>query len=111
MDSIEIADIWKFCSSPVAIPNTIKKNPPTNNIIPVEMSTSTGRSAFDEYKDPTDQLSAAITNAIIPTNSNFALGVKEFYKLCCQRRKYQYDKAYRTYNNPKYSKFLEAFSI
>lgn len=38
------------------------------------MSSLTGRSALEEYKDPIDQLSAAITNAIIPTNSNFVLG-------------------------------------
>lgn len=33
-----------------------------------------GRFALDEYNDPTDQLTVAITNAIIPTNSNFILG-------------------------------------
>ena len=38
------------------------------------MITSTGRCALEEYKDPTDQLSAATTNAIIPTNSNVILG-------------------------------------
>ena len=74
MDSLEISDSWKFCNSPIAILNAIKKNPPINNIIPGEMSTSTGKSALEEYKDPTDQLSAAITNAIIPTNSNLGLG-------------------------------------
>jgi hypothetical protein len=34
-----------------------------------------GRSALDEFNDPTDQLIAAIANAIIPTNSNFILEV------------------------------------
>jgi hypothetical protein len=43
--------------------------------MPVEISTLVGRSALDEYNDPTDKLIAAIANAIIPTNSNFVLEV------------------------------------
>jgi hypothetical protein len=34
-----------------------------------------GRSALDEYREPTDQLIAAIANAIIPTNSSLILEV------------------------------------
>ena len=56
MDGIEIADTWKFCSSTIATLDTIKKIPPTNNIIPVEISTLVERSALDEYNDPTDEL-------------------------------------------------------
>ena len=45
---------------PIGILNTIKRIPPTNNIIPVEIKTLVGRSALDEYNDPTDQLIALL---------------------------------------------------
>lgn len=42
--------------------------------MPVETRTLTGRITLEEYSDPTDQLSAAIVNANMHTNSNVLPG-------------------------------------
>lgn len=104
MDSEEIEYTWKSCNSPVRKLIVIKKNPPTNNIIPVETRTLTGRITLDEYSDPTDQLSAAIINANMPTNSNILPGESNSRSCAAKEgRKNKHCKSNGTHNNSKYS--------
>ena len=97
--------------SPIAILNRIKKIPPTNNIIPVEISMLVGRSALDEYNDPTDQLIAAITNEIIPTNSNFIFEVSISTNCAAIEGNINITKPTVPVITPRYSELLQLFSI
>ena len=50
----------------IIIPMPSKNNPPTNNIIPVEINILFGKSALCEYNEPIAQLIAAINKIDIP---------------------------------------------
>ena len=65
IDEVENLDTSNVLNS-IIIPMPSKNNPPTNNIIPVEIKILFGKSAVWEYNEPIAQLIAAINKIDIP---------------------------------------------